>query len=768
MSTPKKQRTLPDGCLKSIQEISYPGVLNGKIMDVDFGQHNLIYGWNASGKSTICRMLRSLEKGVLLNNSNFKIEKLDEASPVTLTHLDIQSHGLNLKIFNQDFIDDSIRFEDTKSLKGIVRLGSDEMQFHDKLKKLRKRDSSQFRIIKPLADVVSRTDKEIENLLKNVATEIRLATGLHQQGFNKNHTQAALNQRESDESVVLSEELLKHNSTIALSSELKAPIDEFSVLFEESIKRLLQEVSNITEKSVLPTNQIDALVNSPALEKWVHEGIGLHSDTNECLFCGNELSEARKTSFKLHYTQEVEDFKNAIQALRADLGVVAKLNPILPDTGEFYADEQESWLKLKPMIQNIFDEKQYYAATLIEALNKKESDSMFVGVVPGTSIAEELGLTNDVLDNFYKRCMALQAECDALVKSHNSRVNQHTALKDAAITSIKNHFYQLNIGEYLNISAKRSWYRRLIRRREDFSAALMRSISKLAQEIEGIHHAAEKINDRLKDFFGHDRITVGIAKIDGVESYQLKRDGLPANNLCEGEKSGIALIYFIESLENNSNTIPDSIVVMDDPISSYDSSNMYSAMTYIRTYLGAAKQLIVFTHNYSVFTELRNFFKFADKARTQKNIYQIIRRDGHSCITPASSVMENHYTEYEFLFSELTKYKETATFQDSFYLLNVARRVLEVFLTFKYGSTTSFGESTRKLFESAEQAKTLSAIEWKYVHDLINAGSHGDMDMASSKSFALSEHVGAAVTGTLKLIERIDDGHYQAMIQRAA
>uniref|UniRef100_UPI0027E3DD87 AAA family ATPase n=1 Tax=Serratia marcescens TaxID=615 RepID=UPI0027E3DD87 len=92
---------------------------------------------------------------------------------------------------------------------------------------------------------------------------------------------------------------------------------------------------------------------------------------------------------------------------------------------------------------------------------------------------------------------------------------------------------------------------------------------------------AERVNDLLSHFFGHDGIKLE-AK-DNVDNtsvkFEVTRDGKSAYNLSEGECSLIAFCYFIAKLEEPDSKGKDLIIYIDDPISSLDGNHIFFMFT---------------------------------------------------------------------------------------------------------------------------------------------------------------------------------------------
>jgi len=66
------------------------------------------------------------------------------------------------------------------------------------------------------------------------------------------------------------------------------------------------------------------------------------------------------------------------------------------------------------------------------------------------------------------------------------------------------------------------------------------------------------------------------------EGYIVKRSGRTAKNLSEGEQGAIALIYFLTKLREDNFDARKGIIVIDDPVSSFDSQYLYGAFSFIK------------------------------------------------------------------------------------------------------------------------------------------------------------------------------------------
>ena len=94
--------------------------------EIDFGRLNILYGRNYSGKTTLSRILRSLQEHRLPDHyegCSFVIEtddgRLDEKS--------ITSHDLDIRVYNRDFVGDHLSFltDDEGNIEPFAIVGSE-------------------------------------------------------------------------------------------------------------------------------------------------------------------------------------------------------------------------------------------------------------------------------------------------------------------------------------------------------------------------------------------------------------------------------------------------------------------------------------------------------------------------------------------------------------------------------------------------------------------------------------------------------------------
>lgn len=263
-------------------------------------------------------------------------------------------------------------------------------------------------------------------------------------------------------------------------------------------------------------------------------------------------------------------------------------------------------------------------------------------------------------------------------------------------------------------------------RLKDIIAGYKKSDAALAEEISGFEgeitshsEALEKINVALK-VARSDTVETETAKESinimlrdsgmqgfrmepksGVDHvYEVRRpDGSIAENLSEGEKNFIAFLYFYHLVcgsDSEDGETRDKIVVIDDPVSSMDSSSLFIVSTLVRQLIEICrnnadnrnrtvdgnfiKQIFIFTHNAYFHREIT--YSYVPKYE-YVSFYLIRKLDSKSSIKLSDDVNPKIPTErmninpvknsYAALWDE---YKEV---KSSVPLMNVIRRILEYY-----------------------------------------------------------------------------------------
>src|SRR5690242_14293869 len=80
-----------------------------------FEKYNLLYGWNGSGKSTLTKLFLSLADKRTHQHFNDAEYSVTSNNCTEITHKNISSNIINIRVFNKDFIERNVNFEQSKA-----------------------------------------------------------------------------------------------------------------------------------------------------------------------------------------------------------------------------------------------------------------------------------------------------------------------------------------------------------------------------------------------------------------------------------------------------------------------------------------------------------------------------------------------------------------------------------------------------------------------------------------------------------------------------
>jgi wobble nucleotide-excising tRNase len=288
--------------------------------------------------------------------------------------------------------------------------------------------------------------------------------------------------------------------------------------------------------------------------------------------------------------------------------------------------------------------------------------------------------------------------------------------------------------------------------------------------------AASLINERIWSYLGHKELEIQTHE----DGYQLSRNGrVVAGTLCEGEKTAIALCYFLTTLKAEGRNLKDLIVVLDDPISSLDTRALNYAFNMIKATLKDVAQLIVLTHNLNFMNETKKWLRERTEKRVLErgenprritsalfflNVFQPLHVIGRSSsIEEMPKHIREYESEYQYLFHMIVKFA-SSQYDDTgyFYIVpNALRKALEIFLAFKFPGSDGLSGKMESL---AKYPHGLDPVRIRALDRLVQVESHGDNldDLVTFSSMTIEE-VKKAASIFLEVIAAVDSGHYQNM-----
>ena len=149
--------------------------------------------------------------------------------------------------------------------------------------------------------------------------------------------------------------------------------------------------------------------------------------------------------------------------------------------------------------------------------------------------------------------------------------------------------------------------------------------------------------------------------------------------LSEGDKSTIALAFFLSKLDIDPN-LQNKILIFDDPLSSFDSNRRMYTVQLIKNLLPNIKQIVVLSHNEFFLYELSKGIRAGDK-KTLRITEDFIAKA--SSIEPLflEKLVENDYFKH---IKELEQFLRNPDLSKKDIVLGWMRNVLEAHIRFKF------------------------------------------------------------------------------------
>lgn len=249
-------------------------------------------------------------------------------------------------------------------------------------------------------------------------------------------------------------------------------------------------------------------------------------------------------------------------------------------------------------------------------------------------------------------------------------------------------------------------------------------IGELEKQIKSVKPTVDAINKILENF-GFTGFK--LKATEDEKHYQvIRNDASDAKKtLSEGERNFLVFLYFyhfvygVENPEENINQ--DKVLVIDDPVSSFDSDVLFIVSMIIRKILdnvrkkeGTIKQIFILTHNAYFFKEI-TFISSRESCYNNRSdtIYLIVRKNDNISVIDTYDTCPIK-TSYQLLWDDVKR-----TESDCISLQNSMRRIIEFY--FKFLANIDENKMIDQ-FDKNEQLICKSLFAW------VNAGSHEIID----------------------------------------
>lgn len=691
-----------------------------------FKRLNIIYGRNYSGKTTLSRIVRSLETGVIPPRYDAPSFTVD-LSNGTINQKQIPAQGVSIRVYNKDFVDEHLSFlrDNEGNISPFAVLGSENKEIEAQIKKLQvelggieeqtglrysyQEKNKEFNQKKRLAkEARDEIDKKIFDKANKSPTGIKHNQIYRDVNYDARKIRADITAVRDGAIIPLEEN--ERSAKVILLGETTLPDVNKHVPFNLALASLSKLTLELSTKRIKPSSPIQELLNDNLLQSWVKLGIQYHKESRStCAFCGNLLPEDIWKKLGDHFNQESQDLeRDVISALAKISNERSNLKNVPTiDRKGFYSINQPKFDACKSELDQ---EIVVYEATLsaLEGeLNARRSD-IFTERAPITvpdntdELLQKIAAVNRIIDENNKTTISLDG-------------NQKAARKDLRLSEVAQFIIDIDlVAEDKKIEALEEQSNNAKRELDCIEAEgkkLTERIKELEKQIRDEKRGAEKVNQYLGHFLSHGGLRLSAAEDATTSTYrfQIMRDDQVAYNLSEGECSLVAFCYFIAKLEDIETSGRKPIIYIDDPISSLDSNHIFFIYSLIENYLAKPigdahgevvvdadkkrtyryEQMFISTHN----LEFLKYLKRLSKPKNEQENFIIAKKPSGSVIGLMPTYLRNYVTELNYLFGEIyccSSQDNESTQYHSFYNFgNNLRKFLEAFLFFKYPSSVS-------------------------------------------------------------------------------
>jgi wobble nucleotide-excising tRNase len=519
-----------------------------------------------------------------------------------------------------------------------------------------------------------------------------------------------------------------------------------------------------------PSAVLDAgLKAHPTMLNWVTEGFHYHSENKveRCLFCENEISNRRFETLKSLLDGGVEVFISEIKGRQADVEVaLGSLNALpVPNARSFDGGTVGDAAHLCAALH----ERRIAVIEMFDAAKKALQLKLNA---PTQKVAEpELIKTakREEVVNEFSRALRVVNEA---IATHNRAAEEFASVQENARLAIRKHFAAQGMEEYTGLEAEEQQAEENLRVVKNELEAAQKKETELANLVQKHGPAADAINRVLHSYLGHNELTVVAVN----EGYEIHRHGKVITGLpSEGEKTAIAICYFLTSLEAEGKKVQDLVVVIDDPISSLDTRALNFACSLIKGRLSEAGQLFILTHNQQCLNEFRKDWKKKAKPEQGEPTASLLFLDARklkdavrsSVICELPKLLREYDSEYHYLFQHVIRFAEKDIGYEYAYMMpNVLRRVLELFLAFRFPGSSGLRS---KIDQLCAAHNDLDRDRIVALERLSQVESHSDSldDLISVSSMTVEESTDAA-KAFLEVVEKIDKAHLDGMKRNCA
>lgn len=632
---------------------------------------NYFYGRNGTGKSTIAKQIG-------------KSESTKWASAAI-------PGDYELLVYNEEFIQENIQsYGNIPGVFTITKQNADiKAEVDRKTAESKKATDKKTETANAITDAQNKLTKLLNDLISTAWTKtesLRKAYPETQTGFTRDKgkfTKKLIEQTPSP----IDDDAIRMLYAVAYGKDA-VRFNELRVVSAVTIP-----ISPLTEKPIISSGHtaFADFLNALGATAWVSQGHRdyQHTAADKCPYCQQKLPENFESDlascFDEQYKRELGQLKDFIQSYKDTMNTLYSIMASNVKVG--YACDELTTYTAK---FDLFMEK---AKANVSQLEKKENDpSITVSLEEFSSILQELDDLAEKINRKIRQNNAVlddkptkQAECTGMVWS---LMADRCQTEIAVYRSEKNKIE----ADLSRLGTEAETLNKLIRTLGD-------EIASLNKQTVNTTAAKNSINALIRSS-GFQGFSL-IEKPGAQYVYQLVRDDKTvAKGLSEGERHFIAFLYFYHMVmgsQSDEGKRKDKIVIIDDPVSSMDSSALFTVATLVREMIAVCYNNYEMTEDEGVDDHIRQifclthnpfFFKEVIYNRLSAyecvSVYEIKKQEkNHSmieqCEQDSHRVGDGKVNRSPVVNTYEALWREYRDSNDPVALMNVTRRILEYY-----------------------------------------------------------------------------------------
>ena len=782
--------------IKKIEKISKLGVFDNYQWKCskEFNRYNICFGFNGSGKSTLSNFFN-----LIASNGIFRQEQKEELfNDLKTTERDSEIRFNNsltypikpsqehkkIYVFNSNFVANHVydgtvgkmsKFDVKETVLEDPTIKTLNKDIETRITEKNEKETEKSKIAEKFDEIKRKYNavyrEHFPNRQLRAGSEIPDISAIPiktkneiEQDINKKIAEYKLSEKQNE-----LENDIEKLSKLTLE-KINIDIENIAILLDQTAKE--NATDNLSEKIELYKREIEE-EKSEKIEPWFELGkqllkISKDKDKNICPVCKTDLTASIDDlidEFADYFDKSYQDFVDQLKSIKEHIDDSIELQKVNEDNASIlknYGKKYDKFIEIKfPALEETKIETNL--SDLQKDIVSKQGDSrkrISLDIKPILKTIEAYINNIDKLNSFKN---------NTLSNLRNQKIDPtkiHREIRDSYTELIFLEFHDADknkrIEKYHSVTS-------------DISA-IISTITELndqkVQRLKELKMEAKKVGEYLEKL-GINHFTIDLREGEKENNILIKYKGNDEtkkrlqNTLSEGEKTALAFAYFMSKVTTEVTNKGQTIIVIDDPISSLDDNRLYSTAFLINEEFKDFKQLFVLSHNMLFLKYLNPFFK------KEKETYFISK--GEIDDLPAS--LENFQSPYFYMLESIVNFnsKTEPDYEEARkFLPNYIRRILETFFSFKYAKLSLNNSKTPGLRDFIDSVIDYDTIEDKTVgritkdnlksklnsiNKVCDNFSHGNMQQLDECNFISDETLKEIATDTLDIIEFFDNMH---------